>query len=100
MMPGLFSLEGKTALVTGGGTGIGKAIACALSDAGAYLMVVGRRAEPLQETLEGRQGLAVTADLLAESVFEQLVATCGNYGTFPDIIVSAAGMNPRKHADP
>lgn len=95
----LFSLEGKTAIITGGGTGIGRAIAEALSDAGAYLIVVGRRAGPLQDTLKGREGLAITADLMAESVFKELLATCGNYGTFPDIIVNAAGINPRKHAD-
>ena len=92
-------LAGKHAVISGGGTGIGRAIAHALSDAGAYLLVVGRRAEPLRETLRDREGLAIEADLLSDSVFEQLTATCGNYGTFPDILVNAAGMNPRRHAD-
>ena len=95
----LFSLEGKTALITGGGSGIGRAIACSLSDAGAYIIVVGRREAPLHETLEGREGLGIAADLMDESVFKELSTSLGNYGTFPDIIVNAAGINPRKHAD-
>lgn len=99
MTSDLFSLKGKTALITGGGSGIGQAIARSLSDAGAYIIVVGRRAAPLQETLKEREGLAIAADLLSESVFEELHSTCANYGTFPDIIVNAAGVNPRKHAD-
>ncbi len=95
----LFSLEGKSALVTGGGSGIGRAIAQALSDAGAYIIVVGRREAPLCETLEGRKGLGIAADLMEETVFEHLSTRLENYGTFPDIIVNAAGINPRKHAD-
>lgn len=99
MVKNLFSLVGKTALITGGGSGIGRAIAHALSDADAYIIVVGRREKPLHETLEGREGLGIAADLMDESVFEELSTQIGNYGTFPDIIVNAAGINPRKHAD-
>ena len=43
------SLEGKTALVTGGGTGIGFAIAAEMADAGADVVIVGRREEKLRE---------------------------------------------------
>lgn len=43
------SLAGRTALVTGGGTGLGAAIARHLSDAGAKVIVVGRRLGPLQQ---------------------------------------------------
>ncbi|HEX6000856.1 MAG TPA: SDR family NAD(P)-dependent oxidoreductase, partial [Hyphomicrobiaceae bacterium] len=42
-------LDGRHALITGGGTGIGAAIAKALSDAGAAVSLVGRRAAPLEE---------------------------------------------------
>jgi NAD(P)-dependent dehydrogenase (short-subunit alcohol dehydrogenase family) len=44
------ALAGRHALVTGGGTGIGAAIALALNDAGAKVTIAGRRLEPLQET--------------------------------------------------
>jgi len=99
MSTSLFDLSGKTALVTGGGTGIGRAIAEALSDAGAYLMVVGRREDKLVETLEGRDGLPIPADLVADGPLTLIKKACETHGTFPDIIVNAAGINPRKHAD-
>ena len=44
------SLDGKHALVTGGGTGIGAAIAVVLSKEGAAVSLVGRRREPLEQT--------------------------------------------------
>ena len=43
-------LEGKTALITGGGTGIGRAVAMRFAEEGAKVHVVGRREEPLRET--------------------------------------------------
>lgn len=45
----LFSLEGKTALVTGGATGIGRMIATALADAGATVMIASRKAEDCEK---------------------------------------------------
>ncbi len=95
----LFDLTGKTALVTGGGTGIGQAIAHALSDAGAYLIVIGRREDKLIETLEGRNGLPISVDLMGDGPLTTIKDACESHGTFPDIIVNAAGLNPRKHAD-
>lgn len=44
-------LAGKVALVTGGGTGIGRGAAIALAAEGARVMVLGRRPEPLEETV-------------------------------------------------
>ncbi len=99
MTDNLFSIEGKTALVTGGGSGIGRAIAEALSDAGAYLIVIGRREALLQETLKDRNGLAVSVDLFSDGPLTVIKQACESHGTFPDIIVNAAGINPRKHAD-
>ncbi|MEM7067881.1 MAG: SDR family oxidoreductase [Pseudomonadota bacterium] len=99
MASDMFSLNGKTALITGGGSGIGKAIAHALSDAGAYLILIGRREELLVEALEGRNGLPVAVDLLSDGPLTVIKEACESHGTFPDIIVNAAGLNPRKHAD-
>lgn len=65
-MPKVTSNLNKThAFVTGGGTGIGKAIAMALSENGATVSVCGRRLEPLQNTLRelANPGLAVVADV-------------------------------------
>ncbi|MEM7291017.1 MAG: SDR family oxidoreductase [Pseudomonadota bacterium] len=94
-----FDLSGKTALVTGGGTGIGRAIAHALSDAGAYLIVIGRRDDKLKQTLETRNGLPIAVDLTGDGPLTTVKEACQSHGTFPDIIVNAAGLNPRKHAD-
>ncbi|MCZ6707212.1 MAG: SDR family NAD(P)-dependent oxidoreductase, partial [Chloroflexi bacterium] len=68
------SLDGKIALVTGGGTGIGRAAAIALADRGATVIVAGRRQEPLDEvvTLIGDSASAITADLADPDDTERL----------------------------
>ncbi|MEO1458344.1 MAG: SDR family oxidoreductase [Pseudomonadota bacterium] len=95
----LFSLAGRTALVTGGGTGIGRAIAHALSDAGARIVLAGRREAPLQAALAGRDGAAIPADLGADRGAEALAAACAAQGLAPEILVNGAGVNLRQPAD-
>lgn len=56
-------LEGRHALITGGGTGIGAAAAAHLHAAGARITVTGRRLEPLQETAKRLGGYAVSCDV-------------------------------------
>jgi NAD(P)-dependent dehydrogenase (short-subunit alcohol dehydrogenase family) len=67
--PRLFSLEGRTALVTGAGSGIGQIVALGLAQAGADVACLDRRADGgLEETLRlvkaaGRRGIAIAADV-------------------------------------
>ncbi len=74
-------LTGRTALVTGGGTGIGLACAAALTGAGARVTVLGRRAEPLAAAVAaGAAAEALAADVLALPALPAF-----------DILVHAAG---------
>ena len=56
-------LEGRHALVTGGGTGIGASAAAHLHAAGAKVTLLGRRMEPLQQVAERLGGYAVSCDV-------------------------------------
>ena len=91
-----FSLQGKTALVTGGGTGLGQSIALALADAGADVAVSGRRPGPIEETArmieaKGRRALAVSTDVTDETQVARMVAgTVEAFGHL-DILVNNAG---------
>ena len=81
-------LEGKRALVTGGGTGVGAAIALALATAGAEVMICGRRPEPLQELADRHERLRpATCDVTHEEAVERLYDTNGPF----DITVANAG---------
>lgn len=71
-----YSLEGKTILVTGASSGIGKATAIACSKMGAKVVITGRNAERLQETyqeLEGEGHLQIIAELTNEDDMARLV---------------------------
>lgn len=74
-----FSLSGKTVLVTGAGSGIGKACCLALASAGAVVIATGRRLENLEATLRecaGNGHRALVADLTEASALAALVADC------------------------
>jgi 3-oxoacyl-[acyl-carrier protein] reductase len=95
------SLEGKVALVTGGGTGIGAAIADALAGAGAGVAVTGRRAAPLAQTVQriahGRgNALAVRADVTdLRAMGAAVQEVLDRFGRL-DIVVANAGIYPRR----
>ncbi len=90
-------LEDKVALVTGGGTGIGRASALALANAGAKVVVSGRREKEGFETIglikrNGGQGTFIKADVSKESDLEVLVAqTVATYGRL-DVAFNNAGI--------
>jgi len=64
-------LDGKTELVTGAGSGIGKAIAMAFAREGAAVTLAGRRAEPLEAVKQEVEGLGGTAHVRAADVSRQ-----------------------------
>ena len=85
-------LAGRHALITGGGTGIGAAIARALSGAGAAVSLAGRRAAPLEETAARlSNATAIVADVTRESdVASMTEAARAAHGPI-DILVANAG---------
>ncbi|MDT9695218.1 SDR family oxidoreductase [Streptomyces sp. P17] len=99
-LSGLFSLDGRVALVTGGSSGIGRAIAGALARAGASVVVVARKEGELAETVEeltadGCRAAWVSADLgTRDGVRAGAEAAAAVFGE-PGILVNSAGINLR-----
>lgn len=94
------SLEGKRALVFGGTSGLGKAIAVGFAEAGAAVVPVGRRLEQVRETAGeirrlGRNTLEVAADVTrredVQRVIERMLELMGRV----DILVNSAGVSKR-----
>lgn len=89
--------SGRTALVTGAGSGIGRAVALAFATEGAQVVVAGRRREPLDETVSliedlGGKALAVSTDVSRAEDAESLVrAAVDAFGSL-DMAVNNAGV--------
>jgi len=91
-----FKLEGKTAIITGASKGIGKAIAQALADAGAKVVVSSRKQEAVEVVAAeiGEQALAVAANAGSTEDLQHLVdQTLDQFGGI-DIVVNNAAANP------
>jgi NAD(P)-dependent dehydrogenase (short-subunit alcohol dehydrogenase family) len=80
------------AVVTGAGTGIGRAVARALLEAGWSVVAAGRRPEPLQETLGGGDGLAVSTDVADPRAVDALFAAAGERYGRVDLLFNNAGI--------
>ena len=100
----LFEIRGKIACVTGASSGIGRALATALADAGASVVGVARRSDRLDAWVrgvehDGGSAAGVAADLSdpgnAAAVAERATAPFGA----PDILINAAGVNLREPAE-
>lgn len=84
-------LHGQVALVTGGGTGIGEAVARRLARAGAHVVVTGRRREPLERVAAEIGGTAVAADAADSADAAALVGGVVEAHGRLDIVVANAG---------
>jgi meso-butanediol dehydrogenase/(S,S)-butanediol dehydrogenase/diacetyl reductase len=86
-------LDGKVALVTGGGSGIGAATARRFAAEGAAVVVTGRREEPLQVIAQDVGG-AVAGDTADPADVERAVAAAVDRFGGVDVLVAAAGISP------
>ena len=97
----LFDLAGKVALVTGGGSGLGHAIARGLAEAGATVILNGRRRDKLEEAVGALRQSGLRAGFAAFDVTDSaavnagIAATAAQRGAI-DVLVNNAGMQHRQ----
>jgi NAD(P)-dependent dehydrogenase (short-subunit alcohol dehydrogenase family) len=99
-LSGLFSLAGRVAVVTGGSSGIGRAMGGALARAGARVVLIARGAKTLQETVDelgaaGCQAAWVSADLADRGELARAADAAAVPFGEPDILLNSAGINLR-----
>jgi len=105
MIPREYNMEGKVAIVTGGGRGIGKAIALVLAEAGVDVVVAARTVEQIEGTAKeirglGQRALAVPTDVTRAAQVENMVKKAiSEFGKI-DILVNDAGASYAKQLIP
>jgi NAD(P)-dependent dehydrogenase (short-subunit alcohol dehydrogenase family) len=96
----ILSLEGKVAVITGGTSGIGRAMSLGLADAGADVIATARRQQQVNETADeikarGRKTLSLASDVCDRASLEKLLAaTLDGFGKV-DILINCAGKIKR-----
>jgi NAD(P)-dependent dehydrogenase (short-subunit alcohol dehydrogenase family) len=103
MKPSSFDLTGKVAIISGGATGIGRAIADGLAEAGANLVICGRQLQKCEEACKeiqertGTRTLAHRCDITSKDEIETLVNTVLDECKRIDILVNNAGVTSNYH---
>ena len=100
MKSDLFCLEGKTAVVTGGTSGIGRALSIGLAQAGANVVATARRQQQVEDTAAaiealGRKTLRVTSDVSDRAALENLLQETLAAFDKVDILINCAGIIKR-----
>jgi len=105
MIPREYNIEGKVAIVTGGGRGIGKAIALVFAEAGVDVVVAARTVEQIEGTAKeirglGQRALAVSTDVTKADQVENMVKKAiSEFGKI-DILVNDVGASYAKQLIP
>lgn len=94
--PDLFDLHGRLALVTGGGRGIGRHLVAGLAEAGADVVITGRKADALRESAArveaaGRRAWPIPADIADPASIDALLAEVARDAGVVDVLVNNAG---------
>jgi len=87
-------LNGKVALVTGAGTGIGRAIALAFVREGSKVALIGRRKRPLEEVAReaGDAALVIAADVSKQDQIDRALSEASSHFGGPNVLVNNAGV--------
>lgn len=103
-MKKLFDLSSKVAIVVGGGTGLGRGMACGLAEAGATVVIASRRLEVLQQAAQEMEAetsgkvVPMQLDVTSIAAIQEFVSKVGEQFGRIDILINSAGVNIRKSA--
>lgn len=85
-------MENRVVIITGGGTGIGRAAAIQFAETGAWVVIVGRRTAPLEETASVSDRIVpVSADILNETDLDRIIKLVSSRWGRIDVVVNNAG---------